>query len=82
MNARRARCRTGRGGALCFRVSFFSVRSSSLLDLQQRAAESHTTVTAGQKRKSVVILWVKKISAKKAGQLFARPIRTGGPTPL
>jgi len=32
-----------------FRVSFFSVRSSSLLDLQQRAAESQTTVTAGKR---------------------------------
>src|SRR5947209_3943838 len=46
------------------------------------ALRSLTQWSRRPKRKSVVILCLRKISAKKAGQLFARPIRTGGPTPL
>src|SRR5213079_510675 len=76
MNVRRARCR--RAAAACYVLgsAFFSSFQFIARFAAARCGVSHDG-HGGQKRKSVVILCLRKISAKKAGQLFARRIRTG-----
>src|SRR5216110_2615141 len=51
MNASRARCRTGRGGALCFRVSF--VLSSFQFMMTENSTADYADNTDGNKAKSV-----------------------------
>src|SRR5437762_14392419 len=51
MKASRARCRTGRGGALCFRVSF--VLSSFQFMMTENSTADYADYTDGNKAKNV-----------------------------